>query len=1260
MTKARVAVPSPPMTISFHSFEQRWYLIVLGAIACGIAYHWATFQPIDSKYDNIGNVSDKGYLSYGPIDAVYTWVNGTDLRWKAEKDFWQRQWLTALTGQAASESVQESKDKSASDNRFRDNEELRFSLRSLEKYAPWIRHIYIVTDGQIPSWLNLDSPRISIVPHRDIFPNTSYLPVFASPAIESNLVNIPGLSEHFLYFNDDVFLGSHITPSDFISVDGVQKIYFAWEIPHCSALCDNENLGNGICDFGCNTTSCDYDLGDCGCIVNSETDNLHCDEEKVKDVLLAKLLEEKQATLLKSDSCREFCTYEALGDGKCESTCDTPECGFDGGDCNMSHVHSSLSTASIFTKNLMYIEDGSSRLFWIAEVFQDVPAMIFNLSSVFGVNGSIYTAEHDNPMLVRQAIVHEDQMILLVVFGREEYSNEGRTGSCSLEIRGRTVGGEEQKIQIFLVRGNTTVNSIGIQQHEHDDSTSPTNENIAVAGLYTFLNQSLTSEYITSPIDVHASKIYVSGSMRIERKPAPIDLEAGKHSSEIETQYAVDNTDQKKALIFNLYLPRVHTEVGRKLDRDTQLQFEVTLRDRAIEHERAQSEVLLNFRRVFTCMLHSSFVATATPEKPAEFEAKASEPLDKATSFNDDSPQCVNMHDQGLSVQIKITLPQPAGHLRYNVGKKAEEHEMGSKLDYEAERHDHQQPEHDTFPRVEPRLFDGQLCFLDVARPQEKFCFSIALTYYDRQNVALTVTTAKDDMARNDAKYTNENEPYYMEKDAQSAYQDGTLTLDEAPVEEPVDDSTAANDEMSDREKEEGRLVCALKRNRLERYKMEIEWEAKMRQLSSHSESADLMTGTIKWLQGFLSDTTLVEKSPESDLEHEYARECATTDDDLKDLFVTPSLHSFTFQEREAARASTDTFGDSLRFVNKLFTRAFGKPSERRRVVSHMPFLIKKSTMLELKSHWPQEFEATSSHRFRHPHDMQFSFSYFHYLINRHKLHPPTIEEIWAEYFDVNRNGVLDYLEMLTLASMVHGDTPSETSIEEVKNCIQPPHAVTEIEKDTKEGRLKVSETLHPHITLESLKKCKEVAEKLISNVRRKIMYEPMSEAEVTFHMLSDNPTYALGQMLNTRARRTKFVCINDDMKNPTQKVHQVLRELFLAFWPNQSQFELPHHLQNRYLHIDEYNLAQQRLRKLYLGLILTVVILGLSVYWHKSIWIFRKRQASRPRTSSASILKRERIKADRNVIIKSPTSASSPRSSPKVDCEVVGNKMKQ
>ncbi|NXP97329.1 GNPTA phosphotransferase, partial [Vidua macroura] len=122
-------------------------------------------------------------------------------------------------------SVSQSKqDEDVSASRFEDNEELRYSLRSIEKHAPWVRHIFIVTNGQIPSWLNLDNPRITIVTHQEIFQNVSHLPTFSSPAIESHIHRISGLSQKFIYLNDDVMFGKDVWPDDFYSHSKGQKV----------------------------------------------------------------------------------------------------------------------------------------------------------------------------------------------------------------------------------------------------------------------------------------------------------------------------------------------------------------------------------------------------------------------------------------------------------------------------------------------------------------------------------------------------------------------------------------------------------------------------------------------------------------------------------------------------------------------------------------------------------------------------------------------------------------------------------------------------------------------------------------------------------------------------------------------------------------------------------------------------------------------------------------------------------------------------
>jgi hypothetical protein len=150
-----------------------------------------------------------------PIDVVYTWVDGADPAWQARKAaaLGDNSWLEQVHKQAANSS------------RFFSRDELRFSLRSLHCFAPWVRHIFIVTDDQVPGWLDLDHPDITVVDHREIFGDTGRLPTFNSQAIESRLHRIPGLSEHFLYLNDDVFFGRPVTPDLFFTPGGLTRFF---------------------------------------------------------------------------------------------------------------------------------------------------------------------------------------------------------------------------------------------------------------------------------------------------------------------------------------------------------------------------------------------------------------------------------------------------------------------------------------------------------------------------------------------------------------------------------------------------------------------------------------------------------------------------------------------------------------------------------------------------------------------------------------------------------------------------------------------------------------------------------------------------------------------------------------------------------------------------------------------------------------------------------------------------------------------------
>lgn len=142
------------------------------------------------------------------IDLVFSWVDGAAIEWQRARARRMRAYV-----------VGEGDDSHA---RFRQLDELKYALRSVYLFAPWVRNIYIVTDSPRPEWL-ADHPRVTLVPSEEFFADPSVLPTHNSQAVESQLHNIPGLSEHFLYSNDDMFFGRPVSPDMFFSPGGVTK-----------------------------------------------------------------------------------------------------------------------------------------------------------------------------------------------------------------------------------------------------------------------------------------------------------------------------------------------------------------------------------------------------------------------------------------------------------------------------------------------------------------------------------------------------------------------------------------------------------------------------------------------------------------------------------------------------------------------------------------------------------------------------------------------------------------------------------------------------------------------------------------------------------------------------------------------------------------------------------------------------------------------------------------------------------------------------
>lgn len=156
------------------------------------------------------------------IDFIIAWVDGNDSQRQA-----QRNKYAGINPENLAE------------YRFRDWDTLKYLLRWIEKYTPWVNNIFFVTCGHYPSWLNLKHSKLKFIKHEDYIPK-EYLPTFNSHTIELNFHRIKDLSEHFVYFNDDMFVINNMEKSDFFE-SGIAK-QVAW----LSAIATNNEIFDHI------------------------------------------------------------------------------------------------------------------------------------------------------------------------------------------------------------------------------------------------------------------------------------------------------------------------------------------------------------------------------------------------------------------------------------------------------------------------------------------------------------------------------------------------------------------------------------------------------------------------------------------------------------------------------------------------------------------------------------------------------------------------------------------------------------------------------------------------------------------------------------------------------------------------------------------------------------------------------------------------------------------------------------------------------
>lgn len=157
-----------------------------------------------------------------PIDIVIAWVDGNDSKLKNIR----RQFMN-----------QSESSNALQDTRFASNDEIYFCIASILKFVPYCGKIYVVTDQQTPQWLDqfeqqnlCEKGKIRIVDHTELFRGHEFaLPTFNSLSIETMLWNIQGISDYFIYLNDDFFFSQPSDQQDFL-VDNHMVMYGHWEI----------------------------------------------------------------------------------------------------------------------------------------------------------------------------------------------------------------------------------------------------------------------------------------------------------------------------------------------------------------------------------------------------------------------------------------------------------------------------------------------------------------------------------------------------------------------------------------------------------------------------------------------------------------------------------------------------------------------------------------------------------------------------------------------------------------------------------------------------------------------------------------------------------------------------------------------------------------------------------------------------------------------------------------------------------------------
>ena len=878
----------------------------------------------------------------------------------------------------------------------------------------------------------------------DIFPNKSHLPVFSSPAIESHLHRIPGLSKRFIYFNDDVFLGAYTKPEDFVTVSGSQKFHLSWEVPKCAPGCSDSWIGDGFCDRACNVSSCNYDYPDC---VNSSSSNNFDHSGSARN---------------SKTFCSKGCPDSWLGDKVCDIRCKVPDCAWDMGDCGINMVIENFPGSVLSNTNtaLVNMNDFVNNTFSSVNFSEDDK----DNNKKEGANTSLSLTDIHSGFS-SESLMRKKKLpisLSIPIGTKAVYFNLSQL--CFDDIKGNI-----EMIAANYSKNDMIHSAVLLKKHlillvilysEQDDAPVPPPLPHLIPFFLTGMN---TLNNITS---VLAFQLKIMPNLKEEflwmGYPQGINSTINGYASSCEVPrnsislfppvHKVDISERPFSFEF----------INRKVEGIVLLASLSNKNRNVIDSVSSQD---LNTRYIFvkyTVKLKGKIYKNIISLCEAVGSVSTTNFFfQKAYSINKD------MNQSTCPISLNVMIEQQARLLT----------------------HDAIRTQYDPKSFVPRRNIAGNdITYFTLLVPLPKIWNSMQSSWIQTEIEIVTKNS-----------------------------------------------STSSIDDYN-------------------KFSLENSLE--------------------NWNRI---------KSKKKDIDHFLAKKINSQIGCISASFLWGGLHKETLytefknktRRRQRRLSSEDTYAQSLIHVNRLYTKKFG--SELRKVPAHMPHMIDRDTVAEMQLMWENEWDITSMNRFRSSKDMQYAFSYYYYSLNRYKILEMNIAQIIENEIDSNGDGEIDENEFRTLSFITKVDP------KDLRMCI---HNLTSNNNTHNNGTMDLKNIYETHQssikqihidafnnlsrpTTDEVVQCNLVIEGIKENIDRKMKFQTHSTESdkiIAFEMISDNYTETASQLDSIRARRSKFICINDNMKNPSNALLQTLKDFFESYWPKPSPLELPNFKRNKVL----------------------------------------------------------------------------------------------